>query len=662
MTERIFLMAIHNHQPVGNFEDVFDMAFRDCYKPLLQELDHHPRFKFTLHFSGPLWEYMEQKEKTCWALVGEMAARGQAELMGGGFYEPILSVIPEEDRIAQVQLMRRYLERNFGVKARGLWLAERVWEPNLPRSLARAGVEYTLLDQEHFFYAGVRDIHASYLTEDEGQTIRIFPIDKKLRYLVPFHPVDEVRSYLAGVHAEGGLAILGDDGEKFGLWPGTNELVYGRGWLRDFLDFIDRDGIQALTLAEALDRFPARERVYIPPASYEEMMEWVLTPEEQALLKKLKEDNPELSHRFLRGGFFREFFKKYPESNILHKRMLLASHRARLHPDDEVRKHVFKAQGNDPYWHGVFGGLYLPHLREAAYLHIIEAEKLMPLTRGWEEMDFDTDGRNEAVFRGEAHSLFVKPSCGGTLINLDSLRLGRNLLDVISRKREAYHLRPQEGGAEGKSIHELSKALPPNSEELLVPDKNLRYSLIDRCFAPGTTAEDFALGRALDLGDFSTADYESQLPELKPWRKGKRRTNGLLLSRSGNIVLDQGSRPLDLRKRIMPQSDGFVIAYDLENPSDSELSFIFGSEWNFCAFPGEWDIEAGTLWLYSRSVRLSGDKAEGIWSCPVRTLSQSEKGYDIIHQGVCFLPAWKITLAGRASASLELTFKEQNGA
>jgi len=662
MTERFFLMAIHNHQPVGNFEHVFDLAFRDCYEPLLRELSRHPRFKFTLHFSGPLWEYMEHKEKTCWGLIGEMAGRGQAELLGGGFYEPILSVIPEEDRISQIQLMRRYLERNFGVRARGLWLAERVWEPNLPRSLARAGVEYTLLDQEHFFYAGVRNIHASYLTEDEGQAVRVFPIDKTLRYLIPFHPVEEVRAYLAGIHAGGGLAILGDDGEKFGLWPGTNDLVYGRGWLRDFLDFIDREGIQALTLAEALDRFPAEDRVYIPPASYEEMMEWVLKPEEQVLLKKLKDDNPGLSHRFLRGGFFREFFKKYPESNTLHKRMLLASHKARLHPDDEVRRHVFKAQGNDPYWHGVFGGLYLPHLREAAYLHIIEAEKLMPLAGGWDEMDFDADGRTEAVFRGEAHSLFIKPSCGGTLVNLDSLRLGRNLLDVISRKREAYHLQQQEGGAEGTSIHELAKALPANSEELLVPDKNLRYSLIDRFYAPETTAEDFARGRAKDLGDFSLADYEFELPDVKASGKGKGRASGLLLSRRGNVVLGRESRPLLLRKRITPQPDGLIVVYEMENPSDSPLSFIFGSEWNICAFRGEWEVEQSTLWLYGRSVRLSCAKADGLWSYPVLTLSQSEKGYDIIHQGVCFLPAWKVTLAGRASTSRKLTFKEQDGA
>src|SRR5512137_2172353 len=138
MTEPPFLLAIHNHQPVGNFEHVFDRAFRECYEPLLAEFERNPRFKFTLHFSGPLWEYMERRERACWDLVGRMTARGQVELLGGGFYEPILSVIPEEDRLGQVLLMQRFLSERFGTKPRGIWLAERVWEPNLPRTIARA--------------------------------------------------------------------------------------------------------------------------------------------------------------------------------------------------------------------------------------------------------------------------------------------------------------------------------------------------------------------------------------------------------------------------------------------------------------------------------------------------------------------------------------------
>ncbi|MBM3285668.1 MAG: hypothetical protein FJY81_07320, partial [Candidatus Aminicenantes bacterium] len=96
MSDLVFLFGVHNHQPVGNFPSVFKKAFRDCYGPFLEAMAAHPGFKFILHFSGPLWEYMESREKDCWAMIKGMVERGQAELLGGAFYEPVLAVIPEE--------------------------------------------------------------------------------------------------------------------------------------------------------------------------------------------------------------------------------------------------------------------------------------------------------------------------------------------------------------------------------------------------------------------------------------------------------------------------------------------------------------------------------------------------------------------------------------
>lgn len=661
MTEPLFLLAIHNHQPAGNFEHVFDRAFRECYEPMLTELGRNPRFKFTLHFSGPLWEYMRRRETACWDLVGNMTARGQVELLGGGFYEPILSIIPEDDRVGQVQLLRRFLEKHFGVKPRGLWLAERVWEPDLPRSLARAGVEYTLLDEEHFRCAGVDNIHTTYLTEDEGLALRIFPIDKKLRYMIPFRPVEEVRSYLHGIHSRGGMAILGDDGEKFGLWPGTQKLVFQERWLSRFLEVLDREGIVTRTMAECLDAYPPQDKVYLPPASYEEMMDWVLGPEEQASLKKLKEKNQGVSRRFIRGGYFRDFFRKYPESNNLHKRMLLASQAARLQRKPAARTHVFLAQSNDPYWHGVFGGLYLPHLRRAAYSHIIQAEQGMRLNPGWSQSDFDMDGRPEVIFRGKAHAFFIKPSYGGSIVSLDSKRLGRNVLDVLSRKREAYHLQQTGETSPGKSIHELAKPLPPGSEHLLRPEVFWRYSLFDRFFAPDATAENLAHNRSQEIGDFLAADYEFLLDGNRPARKRRGSAPALLLSRTGRLALGNGQASLVLHKRISPRPDGLAMAIELENSSAVELRFLFGSEWNFSVFPGEWEVDGKTVWLCGRTIRLDAPRAEGVWSYPLQTLSQSETGYDIIHQGVCCIPVWRLELPAGSACSVEMSFGETKG-
>ncbi len=662
MSERVFLLGIHNHQPVGNFESVFELAFRECYRPLLRTLKDHPRFKFTVHFSGPLWEHMKRREKECWDLVGEMTHRGQAELLSGGFYEPILPIIPEDDRVDQIGLMNRYLEKSFGVKPRGLWLAERVWEPSLPRTLAKAGIAYTLLDEEHFHYAGVGDTHGSYLTEDEGAALRVFPIDKTLRYLIPFHPVEEVKQYLDRVHAGGGLAILGDDGEKFGLWPGTNKLVYGEGWLSRFLDLLDSEGLTPLTFSEALDAFPPLGRVYLPPASYAEMMEWVLEPEDQAVFKRLKEQHPGPERRFLRGGFFRDFFRKYPESNDLHKRMLLTAGRARRLRDEEARRLVFRAQGNDPYWHGVFGGLYLPHLRQAAYRHLIRAEKRMPAAPGWTRLDYDDDGREELILRSARHSLFVKPSSGGALVGLDSLRLERNLLDVLSRHREAYHQETAEAAPEGKSIHELVRRLPAGSEGLLSPDAHPRYSLLDHFFAPGALEADVLGGRAEQVGDFLMRGFEVRFDPEKVPARGKSRRQALELSRSGAVTLKERPVPLLLRKRLEPKDDGFEVVWTLENLSAEDgLDALFASEWNFSAFPGEFEVRGTVISLYGGAVRLECEGAEAIWSQPVQTLSQSEKGFDVIHQGMSFLPVGRVILGPGARASFRQRLIEQRG-
>ena len=95
-----FLLAVHNHQPVGNFESVFARGFEVCYRPFLRAVRTRPSFRFAAHYSGPLLEYMRRRERECWDILTELVRRGQIELLGGGFYEPILAVIPERDRSA----------------------------------------------------------------------------------------------------------------------------------------------------------------------------------------------------------------------------------------------------------------------------------------------------------------------------------------------------------------------------------------------------------------------------------------------------------------------------------------------------------------------------------------------------------------------------------
>jgi len=650
MSELVFLFAVHNHQPVGNFDHIVKDAFKDCYRPLLERLAGHPGFRFALHFSGPLWEYMEKNERTCWDLVKELSGRGQVELLSGGFYEPILSIIPEEDRVGQVRMMNDYLRENFGQAPRGLWLTERVWEPQLPKSLAAAGIEYTLLDEEHFHYAGVRDLATTYVTEEEGRSLRLFPIDKKLRYLVPFHGLDDIDTYLEGIRASGGTAILGDDGEKFGVWPGTHKWVFEEGWLERFLGYIEDKGIRTMSFSEYLDARPPSGRVYLPPASYEEMMEWVLEPDDQEAFKKLKSGSTPEARRFLRGGFFRDFFRKYPEANHLHKRMVMVSRAVRsARAEGDALKDLYKGQCNDPYWHGVFGGLYLPHLREAAWSHLLEAEKALPERIGWIEEDLDLDGRVEFSGGAGTFGLVVKPGFGGAIVEIDHRPSSRNITDVLARRPESYHSRVDEGTADGKSIHELAKRLPPGAEELLRYDARPRFSCLDHFLQPATRPEDLRRAQYAELGDFSDGEYAASVEGPV-----------LALERTGRVRVDGEDVPVVLRKRIRAEDAAIRVRYEITNAGVRPVSLTFASEWNFYMLQDEFALRADGAELMAGRLSFRAEGADEIWSFPLRTLSQSEKDYDIIHQGFCLLPVRRIRLGGGEGTSFDIVLAVNN--
>jgi len=275
-------LLIHAHQPCGNFEHVLEKAYDDSYLPFLERLEEHPDVRLGLHYSGPLLTWIEKHRPEYFDRLRKLVQSGQVELVGGGFYEPILVSIPPEDQLEQITRLACYLEKHFGPRPTGAWLAERVWEPQLPSVLAEAKVAYTLVDDMHFLAAGFEpeELFGAYIAEDRGKSVWLYPGQKALRYLVPFGKVEDVLTYLrdaASVHP-GGVAAMGDDMEKFGVWPGTHEHCYKNGWLSDFFAALEKNSkwLNVCTPGEYLASHSPLGRADLPTASYTEMMEWVL--------------------------------------------------------------------------------------------------------------------------------------------------------------------------------------------------------------------------------------------------------------------------------------------------------------------------------------------------------------------------------------------------
>src|SRR6266545_3497225 len=463
-----FVFGLHLHQPVGNFDHVMADHVRDVYRPIIERATAAGLFPLTLHVSGPLLEWLEDHDTPWLDMIGRLAADRRLELLLAGFDEPILASLPRPDRLEQIGRMREYLQRRFGVQATGLWLTERVWQPELAADLAASGVEYALVDDRHFLVSGFRheELHRPHHTESDGHRVGLLAIDERLRYLIPFRPPEETASYLKELRSQGhGLAILADDGEKFGGWPGTKEWVYGSGWLDTFLKTIENVTANGeITLAsgqEAFREVPSGGLAYLGTASYREMETWALPPAAQRDLTTLE---------------------------------------AELGPKHLAAASAFvRGEWNDAYWHGVFGGLYLPHLRNAIWRQLAIAERALRHGEAlaYEELDLDYDGYPELWIHSAEFSAVISPHRGGAVEVLTRFSDLTNLADVLTRRRESYHELPKQqppghGDTPGgtASIHDIEKAsrltaLPP-------VDAEPRAILVERLLGADVSPDDYA--------------------------------------------------------------------------------------------------------------------------------------------------------------------------
>lgn len=435
-----FMFGIHGHQPVGNFDTVVEEAFRKCYAPFLKTLAQFPGLRAAVHFSGPLLEWIDQREPEFLSGLRRLLREERVEILGGGFYEPILTLIPEVDRQEQIELMAHFCDRMLGVRPRGFWLTERVWEPQLPSTLEASQIDYTFLDDHHFRRAGIdpETLGGDYLTEDQGARIRLFPLDGALRYAIPFKTPEEALTLLHEMYEQGSRQAVTviDDAEKFGLWPGTYRTLYGENWLSRFFSLLvqaqNDEWLDVTTPMAYAKRHAPRGLVYLPSSSYPELEAWARGEE-----AKDAEPGPATS--------FKRFFMRYPEANHMHKRMLEVSHKVHLssldgQPREAAKRELFRAQCNCAYWHGLFGGLYYPFLRDAVYEHLLKAERLAGApSKGVEAYDLDGDGQNELALHSPHLRGVLAPHNGGLLYELDVVAGATNLANTLARHPEPYH-------------------------------------------------------------------------------------------------------------------------------------------------------------------------------------------------------------------------------
>ncbi len=650
------LFGVHAHQPVGNFSAVIDDAHVRCYGMFLRVLERYPKFRFSVHFSGWLLDVLFERFPDDMARLAAMTRRGQVEWFGSGDCEPVLAAIPHRDRVTQIAALSDKIERRFGARPAGAWLTERVWESSVVPALVESGIRYVAVDDYHFLCAGVdpAKLDSFHTTEEDGRCLDLFPIAEAARYRLPFSPAAEAVAWLEDLARAGHrAAIYFDDIEKFGVWPETYEWVYDKGWLTQFIEGVLASPlIRTDTFADFHAAQMTRGIVYLPTTSYIEMNEWTLpasrAADYHALVVAEKAAGRFEAHKpFLRGGIWRNFMSRYTEANWMHKRMLDASRRLAGLPKKRqtaaMREHLHRAQANDAYWHGLFGGLYLPHLRRAVWNNLLALEAaLAPLAppAACERLDVDHDGHSETALRNSELQAYVRDDGDAALVELSSLALMHNFGDTLCAYSEVYHARidraqtPHASHDAGDGIaspHDRVAFRQAILPEDATPDRRPRGIFVDRVGEPDGVVRALDRYRGCEQPGAWMATGEA-------WRLEKiyqldAATLSVTFRAAGSGLPSLIETELNLA---LPSCDGYGGRYVL---ADGTIPGGFGQQLELDALQ-RITLQDSEL---RGALEIAATPPVRLRARPHRTVSQSEAGFEKIMQGICIVLAWSPT-------------------
>ncbi|MHA2306758.1 MAG: alpha-amylase/4-alpha-glucanotransferase domain-containing protein [Candidatus Hodarchaeales archaeon] len=666
-----FNIVFHHHQPIGNLPWVIEEVYHKAYLPLLKTIAKYPKITVNLHYSGYLLKWFQKNHPEYLEQVLVLERRNQVEIVGGGFYEPILGFIPERDRKLQIQMLNDWWMDNYNIRTKGIWLAERIWVPNLSVTLHDAGAKFVYLDDYIFKKIGISKSGTfySHVTEDQGKSIIVLPINQQIRYLIPWKSVLSTIKYLSNHRdsAHKKIIIMMSDAEKMGAWGTgdrtTHEICYidghdGKPWMSTLFEEIIRNRwIKPILATDYIEIAEPKGLVYLPAASYDMMSLWSLPVDLRKnfeILNSKTETNEKKSLKGMKpGAIWQNFLMKYSQANVMHKRMIYtrnkiieAEKKLFNHSSDkfqEIWNLILASQANDSYWHGIFGGIYYVFLRHTVHRHIINADNLLDylyMQAGYDIshsniLDILFDGSSDGILENKHISCFLSSLNGGSIFSLNLKRKSYNFLNTLTRQLESYH----------------DKTFP------VIQDRFEKWLCQDHFISEEIISEDIINDTYQDLGDFAN----------QPYIITRSSSDSLICSRHGKIMLGNSSIKTYLEKKYALKDNILSILYEMsfddEIPADS---IIFSPEMNFIivSYPYQsylsWDDELFNLDdhislhkckklclvdlnpVEQVGIRITFDDSVSCDVFPLYSFPKSGIGYEKLYQGTSIFPKIKV--------------------
>ena len=566
--------------PAIETDAAYEARCDDVVDPLLARLGEWSGAHVSVNIASPLLVWIAEHRPDSLVRIRHLADDGQIELMGAGFYDPLLVAIPEHDAIGQLTLARNELQRQLAVRPRGLWLRGFSWAPGLPTLLNRNGYRYTLVDEQSLTDTGTLDgeLDGYYITERDGFSLAVFPVLATSQARFEARGDSEVlRDLLAGWTTRAVTFTF----ENIRTSVDVDKIVRLIRLVRAHQDWLRLD-----TCSLFIDRQPPSGRIY-------------------PRMPRVEHSHGVASHTL----DWAETLATYPEVNFLHKRMLKSSYRVHKFRSQatklaqqgcDVRQSVqdacttlWQAQNHRAFRPGDDGRMYDVSVRGAAYGRMLAAERIAcsmldatsePFST--REVDFDCDGRSEILVDTRQIGAIISPHRGGGIFALELLNRDLALGTMLRRHLEPVHQQAAVTDiqlVEDRSADDADPVFQPDDVARMWFDHRSRPWFRDHFLAPETTLENWYRNQYREVGDFADGTYEV----IQQARSSRDDVGRVQLGMNGTVGAG-GKRSLvriEKQYRFDLQNPRLWAAYRLINRYFEPAPAWFGIESNF-VLPG----------------------------------------------------------------------------
>jgi 4-alpha-glucanotransferase len=654
------IIGAYNLLPEGTEESIFEDTYQTCWRPFLSVLYRFPSLSAVLHYSGTVLHWLESRHPEFLMLLEEMVLRKQIELLGGGFFGPLMPLIPGPDRVGQAELLTTFIRRSFGKRPLGCWLPDYAWEPSLASSLQACGFDYSFLPERYFRVAGVdsEDLGSPVMTEDQGRSLIVFPVFDALESFTSIKPIEDSLSQLISRIGEQRLYTIFFPGElSRALWSASKLESPDVFFERSFAA-LQRESLQYETTTPMRYLKNARDfrRAYFPGCASSLLMERSMPVKTSGRMAKAKkggskeeeapragkivtEDGPSFV-----SGSPRRLLLRHEESLALYAKMHYVRILVNQLRGDKSRKktaqeELWRGQCGGAYWRGYSGGIARLPVRAAAYAALIEAEKITrqrgSFSPGIISADMDFDGVKEIIYQSAEINAYLQLR-GACLAELDSFKTRTNYVNVLDSNGDGPR----------------------------------KLCFCDRIMEKGSFGA--------DKGGFSDARYALI--------EAERPSSVASLFREGHADLGGKKRSISIKKTYSFRKDGLSVDYELFNKESVPLALRLGVELNLAVGftaeavglagirgrdelglatvkkSAESDLNGLRLTNLSKAetIELRSDMPFALSHVPVYSSfgDKSESVEDGAYQGCAILLGWDLEIpadsARRFSATLEL--------